>query len=107
MELIVKRIEYDGTPVMASMAHHGETIEWNIALFEKMSVKNDMDIFQEINGFWAYSQPSVQDTIFDTYKRIRALFDTVWDVNDLTGKLYILVGELFSLQPIEDINHWL
>lgn len=106
MKLQIVRTEYDGTPSEAILTHKTETLSFNIALFDRTSYSGGYDIFEEINGFWANSQESTQDNIFSIYKKIRELFDTVWEIDKLTLTLYRLVEELFIFHPIEDIHHW-
>ena len=96
----------DGTPNVALMIHNSEELSFNIALFDRMSYSGGYQIFEQINGYWSYIQPSVQDKIFNIYKQIREVYDSVWDVNELTIRLHALVKELFELHLLDDIHHW-
>ena len=49
----------------------------------------------------------VQNKIFDTYKKIKNAYDSIWDINELTRTLYALVEELYDQHLLEDMHHWL
>ena len=99
-------IGINGTPNRAIITHNGIELSWDIALFDRVSYKGDYDIFDDINNYWKYIQPHIQDSIFDIYSRIRTAYNDIWDNDVLTAKLYILTMELYNLHQIQDIHHW-
>jgi hypothetical protein len=107
MKLIIKKIGLYGVPTEATMTHgNSDELVWNIALFDKMSVTDNIDIFEQINSYWERQPISVQDRIFDIYKRIKDVFGEIWDSNELTRRLYSLVAELYEYHKLDDIRHW-
>lgn len=109
MELAINRVNYQAESVAATMRHKGEELKWNIALFEKIeksSFPNQFDIFEQINGYWRSLDDTVQGKIFDVYRRIREVFDTVFDTAEMTRRLYVLVGELYEFHDLKAIRYW-
>jgi hypothetical protein len=109
VELVIKRKDIHGNPSEALLTHREESIEWNVALFEKMNYKEDYcitDIFEQINQYWAYLPLPAQNQIFDIYKRIKLVFDTVWEPTALTKQLIMLVKELYDYHDLAAIKHW-
>lgn len=107
LKLELDRLSPVGTPTQAILSHEGVRINWNVALNDKMSYSGNFDIFEQINGYWAHLPKQTQDQIFAVYKRIDETFQTVWDVSDLTERLYELVHELYVYHDLKDIKHWL
>lgn len=106
VKLVINRYGVQGAPSEVYLEHGSESIAWNIALFDKMSFSGEFDIFEQINGYWAHLPPAEQDKIFIVYKRIRDVFDAVWETNELTKQLYVLVKELYTHHELENIKHW-
>lgn len=107
MKLELDRLNIVNLPTQVIMDHNGQRLTWNIALFDKTSYNGNFDIFAEINGYWAYLAPKVQDEIFKVYEKIHALFHSVFDSTELTRQLYVLVAELYKYHELEDVETWL
>ena len=106
MHLVVERTDIDGTPSEAKMTHGDEELMFNIALFDRMSISDNYDIFSQINKYWNYLPVNEQNKIFSIYKEIKRTYDSVWDINKLTSALFILIKNLFEHHKIEDVYHW-
>lgn len=112
MKLVMKKFSLlPGEPSEVILEHVDEnkrlvTINWNIALFDKMSFSGDFDIFEQINGYWSHLPPATQDKIFNVYLRVKEVFDSIWEGDDLTKSLYGLVGELYTYHDLNDVRHW-
>lgn len=119
MKLEINRVDLSGQVAQATMSHKGQTLHWNLSLFEKLEksttrqrnersseVLPNFDIFEQINSYWAYLDVSVQDKIFDVYQRIRDTFWAIWNTQELTKALYPLVAELFQYHDLEEVRHW-
>ena len=89
------------------MLFRSREIKWSVSLFEKTSFSGEFDIFEQINGYWKHLTPAAQDKIFDIYSRIRDVFDSIWDTNQLTQDLYPLVAELYTFHELAEIRHWI
>jgi hypothetical protein len=107
MKLEIDKLSALGTPTTAIISHGERAIYWNVALFDKTSYSGDFDIFEQINGYWASLPMPRQDAIFAVYQQIREAFDTIWDTNELTMKLYQLIHDLYELHPLKELGHWL
>lgn len=106
MKFTIDKTIINGVPTTAVLEHDGEKINWNVAMIDKTSFKDDYDIFEQLNGFWEYIPKSKQDEIFAVYKEIRYLFDNVWDNDILTVKLYKSVADIYHFHELSDIRHW-
>lgn len=106
MKLDINKYGAIGTPSEVLLTHGDQVITWNIALFDKMSFSGEFDIFEQINGYWGHLPKTDQDKIFDIYKRIRIVFDEVWETNELTRQLHVLIKELYQFHELADVKHW-
>lgn len=107
MKLSIEEMGILGNPTTAILEHNGEKISWNICLFDKMSMGDNIDPFEQINGYWLKVPMDTQNKIFAIYKRIKDVFDSVWNTTELTKELYVLVKDLYDLNDIADIRHWI
>lgn len=96
-----------GAPSEVILEHKGVQIGWNMALFDKASFNGEFDIFEQINGYWGHLSMDIQDKIFDVYQRIKDVFDSVWENNELTRQLYKLIAELYEHHQLTDIKFWI
>lgn len=92
---------------VAVLQHRDQELRWNIKLIDKASIEPGLDIFHQINGFWGSIPLEAQDKIFDAYRRIHIVFDSIWETEDLRHALLPLVAELCAYHKIEDIRHWM
>ena len=106
MKIKVNKTDWQGAPVSAILEHNEEIIEWNIALYDKIIIKKDYDIFDQINKYWEYLPKATQDQIFAIYKRTKEVFDNTWDSDQLTKELYTLIADLYQFHELTDIRHW-
>lgn len=106
MKLITNHHNIQGEPTEATLTHQSQEIKWDIALFDKVSYKGDYDIFEQINQYWEKLPSSTQDKIFEVYRAIKETFNVVWDTDELTKQLYVLVRDLYVYHDLADIKHW-
>jgi len=91
---------------VAITSHKGIDIYWNTSQFDKTSFSGDYDIFEQINGYWAYLPEATQDMIFSIYQRIRSVFDEAGDSESLTAQLRGPIAELYRFHNQDDLHHW-
>lgn len=103
MKLTNVQCGISSAPISVSIIHNGEELVWDIS---KLSFSN-FDVFEQINDYWAQTNKNSQDKVFDIYKRIKDVFNTVFDTNALTTVLYSLVAELYDNHDLNDIKHWM
>lgn len=106
MRLYINQYALQSAPTEVLLEHNNTVLAWNIALFDRMPFSNEVDIFEQINGYWASLVRSTQDKIFDVYVRIREVFDQIYVINELTKSLYVLVKELYTYHDLASIDHW-
>lgn len=93
---------------VAILRHKNKELKWNIKLIDKASIKPDVDIFHQINGFWAKGIAEEKlDQIFEVYERIHTTFDEIWETEDLARALLPLVAELCSYHQLDDVRKWM
>lgn len=106
MKLTVSRVGLVKVQTEANLSHNDEELKWDIKLIDRTNIPDSLDIFEQINAYWATLSQEKQDRIFDVYKRIRTLFDDVWINADLTKPLTALVTELCDHHSLVDIRQW-
>lgn len=119
MKLEITRVDVGGELALATMTHKGEQLQWQLSFIDKLERHTarqrqerqleefpTFDIFEQINSYWSHQDPSVQDKIFDVYRRIRDVLYQIWDTHELTKTLYPLVAELYQYHQMETIKDW-
>lgn len=92
--------------------HNTDELSWNWGVqvneMYRKSTNNvlDHDIFEQINNYWAQCPAPLLDEIFDTYLKIRHVFEDTQSVDRLTAALRPLMAKLVSLHSLDDIDHW-
>ncbi len=88
--------------------HKSETIEFSISVFGRESViKDDFDIFEHLNAYWATLPEAQQDYIFSIYRTIRKEFSE--RVTDLDFSIHLsrYCTELLDAYDLEDVKSWI
>lgn len=108
MKLVPKEDDLINGITTVSLVHGNEIpLDWDIAVLDKINNDAEYDIFREINGYWEYLKPDVQDKLFNVYKRIKEVMENVNTVDEITKRLYVLVAELFEYHDLKDVKHWI
>lgn len=107
MKISVNQLNPQGNPIGAVLEHQGQGLQWNIRLVDRTTYNGTFDIFEQINGYWAYLAPEKQSQIFAVYRRIWEVFQTTEGQQDLTRLLYPLVRELYLYHDLVDLRHWI
>lgn len=107
MKVITDREGHLGDQTVANLTQRDQELKWNIKLIDKASIKPDVDIFHQINGYWSKIDMELQDKIFDCYRRIHITFDEIWETEDLARALLPLIAELCSYHKLDDIRQWM
>lgn len=92
------------------MLHDGVSIEWSHAAFKNKQGKElnaTNNIFDEINLYWGQLPKPRQDQIFSLYLRVKETFENTENTKELKRTLTPLVSELYTLHPIEELDHWM
>ena len=85
------------------MRHNGEEIIWSGSSYERARFNNLGGLFTQINEYWSRLTPNRQQNIFDVYKKIKTVLDTVTDFNRAHQRLQVLVKDLYELHNIQEI----
>ncbi len=85
------------------MRHQGEEIIWSGSSYERARFNNVNGLFSQINDYWAKLTENRQQNIFDVYKRIKHVLDTVTDFNRSHQRLQVLVKDLYELHNLQEI----
>lgn len=110
VKLVLNENTVIGMPTKALLIHNGESIEWNLALFDKTKFSEGHDIsnlFDQINGYWSYLPMSEQSNIFELYKDVKNAFENIWSFEELTNELYTLVARLMNAHDLNALHHWI
>lgn len=107
MKVVTDREGHLGDQTVANLTHRDQELKWNIKLIDKASIKPDVNIFHQINGFWSKLPMEHQDRIFEVYQRLHVTFDEIWETEDLARALLPLIAELCALHDLEDIRKWM
>lgn len=84
----------------------GESIPWDVTIFERTRFSTVVDVFRDVNAYWAYIGPVRCATIWNVYKEIYSVWEQVPDLHRLTSKLIELCARIYAEMPAEEIEHW-
>lgn len=84
----------------------GETIVWNTQVFDKSDFAQNVNLFRDINAFWAQLPEQSRHTIWQAYLNIRDAFDNILESGRLAKRLIEQVSMLYSVMPMEKIGWW-
>lgn len=109
MELIPQGL--GGGPLILELSHGNEKQQWDVSLYaprssEKAAQLDDVRLFEEINGYWAWIPMDRQLAIWQIYTKIRDVLDNNFDIAALHQKLQTLVKQLYDTMPLAEIRHW-
>lgn len=88
------------------LEHNGEILKWNVACFDKRSFANH-DVCKHINSFWEKLPYFRQEKVFGIYKKIKNVFDAVFETTDLISHLVPIVTELCDEHPVDELSQWI
>lgn len=104
------RAELKHAPIAdVHVSHGGETVVFDLSYFENskggtFGLEGDelgLDPFSEINVYWSQLKEVDQLAIFNTYREIREVMDSDYEIKSLQEKLFLLLGKLMSYHSFE------
>lgn len=88
--------------------HLGQTLSFSISFYRRTVFSGDMDVFSQINDYWADQTPEVQQTIFNIYRNILNSFDDIgYTKQTLREFLQEQVKELLSYHDLVKVQEWI
>lgn len=103
------RIEVRNDTLSEIVVIHGkEELEFNGSCYDQSarSAGEKQEIFQEINAYWSTLPQNRQKEIFECYKQIYDIFETVNEPKRLHTRLMKPITQLLTLNPLEEIDYW-
>lgn len=85
------------------MRHNGEEIVWSGSSYERARFNNIGGLFTQINTYWSMLTANRQQVIFNTYKRIKTILDTVTDFNRAHQRLQTCIKDLYDQHNLNEI----
>lgn len=92
-------------PIEAVVSHKDQTINWSLSVYTRKSVDSE-DIFNEINAYYATLTENEQAVIFDKYRHIKEILDTVTNKRP-TIEINKYCIELLNHHNFEKVKEWL
>lgn len=111
MKLIVKRKSADEETLVA-LEHRGEELDWIVDFLDINPKKNrsvfnaEVNPYELINGYWNSLSLLRQDQLFNTYREIWEVFQSIYDYDGMTRALFPLVKNLIALHGVGEIKQW-
>jgi len=98
MELIDK--------VTAVLHFNDESIAWGVAPLTKPALKDDFDLFQQLNEYWARLNNPTKERIFQCYREMRNILVVRYDSKQLSAMLHPYINELVELMDLNALTYW-
>lgn len=92
-----------------TVEHAGRKLDWRAI---KSVEQKEFDIFKEINEYWAHCGVDKQESIFNCFKNVHAVFSEFlhagvgFDDSELLRRLRPLIAALFEHHKQEDVYSW-
>jgi len=103
---------HTSTPEL-KLTHGNESpVTFSIASFGRNNFRQEFDIFDHINRYWATLPETRQQEIFEVYKQLNQTFasysfSTGKHLTDLGQSLAKLSEQLLNLHDFEDLHNWI
>jgi hypothetical protein len=105
MKAVVKYPTSAGKEVELVIDHRDRHVVFSIAVFRVKSFTL-VDVFEEINMYWADKPIAEQDAIFQIYKEMSTEFDTTFQKDAIRNSITALTDQLMSYHRLSDISAW-
>lgn len=86
---------------------HGDTIRWDVSVFEKTRLSEIADPFKELNGYLAWMPGPKRNKVWECYVEIRRILNDNPPLDPLCNQLSKQVKILFDLITMDDMSYWL
>lgn len=109
MKLSTKRVDIKGEATEVLLTHkNNPELTWNVSVLDKTSRDAAIDIFAEINAYWAKQTDAAQDGIYAAYAKIHAIFqsDSGYVTQALNRELIAPLNELLSYHKLDAVRRW-
>lgn len=104
MELTTKIILGNKRAEVISLTHQGQELRWQP--IERTSIEEGLDVFEQINGFWASQPVDWQNQVFEVYSWIHEIMSFGGEVENLMRELTKPITSLLDLHDLGEIRHW-
>lgn len=102
---IINLLNSSATPDVR-ITHGNEEIIFSVSCYGRTSFQQEFSVFDQINLFWLTMTEEEQATIFNTYRDIAILFQSIWDRTTLTIQLNKKVVQLLDLHDFDRVYDW-
>lgn len=106
MKLEVTGVQGNGF-VECTTSHKGQSITWSTRAYSKVKLNDPARVFLEINTYLEGAPDEVQDRIWNSYVKIRDLFNMDFDPAHISSTLIHYISELYSALPMNGLRRWL
>lgn len=89
------------------LTHNREQLEFSCKVFSKRTMENHVNVFRELNEYWASLPLHVQDSIWNLYGRVNTAFDSILSTDELFDFLQTMIVELSKLHPQDELKRLL
>jgi hypothetical protein len=107
MKLSVSGLQGTGF-IEVTAEHRTQTRVWTTGkAFSKVRLNDPNRIFEEINAYWEYMGPEVQQNVWECYVKIRDVMDMSMDSMRVALTLRHYIKEMFTYMPMDTFRRWL
>lgn len=87
-----------------SLTHQGQELRWQP--IERTSIEEGLDVFEQINGFWASQPVDWQNKVYEVYSWIHETMSLGGEVEELMRELAGPITTLLDLHDLGAVRHW-
>lgn len=91
-----------------SVEHNGEVVTFSASVFTRKAFqREEVDVFESINRYWASLSPAIQQEIWLIYKNVYRGFDQIFSSDELYAHLKNCIIGLMQYHPLDRLELWI
>lgn len=106
MHLEISQKQGDGFTEVAAV-HKGEKLLFNTSTYGKVKLSSNVGVFDEINAYWEWAGPDVQEHVWEHFTEIKQYLEQVMDAFHIGKYLKKHITLMYQQMPMESFSKWL
>lgn len=106
MRLEVTQVQGGGF-VLVTAYHGDKSLSWPCKAYSKVKLADPSKVFDEINAYWEWAGPEVQQKVWDCYEQIKSALDQIVDNYTIGRHVRHYVNVMYSAMPMQSFMKWL
>lgn len=106
MELEITQAQRDGFKEITAR-HKGKELVFVTKPFVRVRLVGNLGPFWEINQYWQWAGETVQDHVWECYRRLHDILENVMEIFPMETQMTAVVAEMYQAMPLDSFYQWL